>query len=47
MAFAFEKMIRYLKEFEEIVWFTHRRDIAEYCIERTNNPPEYRPMGDY
>jgi peptidoglycan/xylan/chitin deacetylase (PgdA/CDA1 family) len=47
MAFAFEKMIRYLKEFEKLVWFTHRRDIAAYCIAQTKNPPEYRPFGDY
>jgi peptidoglycan/xylan/chitin deacetylase (PgdA/CDA1 family) len=47
MAHAWEKMIRYLKQFEELIWFTHRRDIADYCIARTNDPPDYRPMGDY
>lgn len=47
MAFAFEKMIRHLKEFEKLVWFAHRRDIAAYCIAQTKNPPEYRPLGDY
>jgi peptidoglycan/xylan/chitin deacetylase (PgdA/CDA1 family) len=47
MAHAWEKMIRYLKQFEDIIWFTHRRDIADHCIAHANNPPEYRPMGDY
>ncbi len=40
-------MIRYVKAHEDLVWFTHRRDIADYCIARENDPPEYRPMGDY
>lgn len=47
MAYAFEKMIRYVKEFEETVWFTHRRDIAAYSMAQAKNPPEYRPLGDY
>lgn len=47
MAYAFEKMIRYVKQFEDVVWFTHRRDIADHCLAHANNPPDYRPLGDY
>jgi len=47
MAHAWEKMIRYVKQFDDVVWFAHRRDIADYCIAQTTNPPEYRPLGDY
>ncbi len=47
MAYAFEKMITYLKRYEDEVWFCHRRDIAEHCLAREKNPPDYRPLGDY
>jgi peptidoglycan/xylan/chitin deacetylase (PgdA/CDA1 family) len=47
MIYAFENMIRYVKQFEDMVWFTHRRDIADLCLKQAKNPPDYRPMGDY
>ena len=47
MAHAWEIMIRYVKQFEDVVWFAHRREIADHCIAQTNDPPAYRPLGDY
>ena len=47
LAHAWEKMIRYVKEHEDLVWFTHRRDIAALCLAADRDPPDYRPLGDY
>ncbi|MEE8141314.1 MAG: polysaccharide deacetylase family protein [Alphaproteobacteria bacterium] len=47
LAYAWEKMIRYVKKHEDLVWFTHRRDIATLCMAANREPPDYRPMGDY
>lgn len=47
MAYAFEKMIAYVRRYEDEVWFCHRRDIAAHCLEQAVDPPVYRPLGDY
>lgn len=45
MAHGFEKMIRYLKRYEEIVWFANRSEIADWYL-KCNAPAEpYKPLG--
>ena len=45
MAGAFEKMIRYTKQFEDVVWFPTRAEIAAYFLERVKNPEPYSTLA--
>lgn len=45
MAHGFEKMIRYLKQYEDVVWFANRSEIADWYL-KSNMPAErYDPLG--
>lgn len=41
MAWAFEKMIRYCKQFEDIVWFPTRAELARYMLDNVKHPEPY------
>ena len=44
IAIAFEQMIRYVKQYQD-VWITTRRELAEYLLSSSNLPAEpYRPL---
>ena len=45
MAGAFEKMIRYCKQFEDMVWFPTRRELAAYMLEQVKHPEPYSALG--
>lgn len=45
MANGFEKMIRYLKQFEDEVWFANRSEIAAHMLKSTNKAEPYKPLG--
>jgi peptidoglycan/xylan/chitin deacetylase (PgdA/CDA1 family) len=44
IAIAFEQMIRYVKQYQD-VWITTRRELADYLLSSSNLPAEpYRPL---
>jgi hypothetical protein len=45
MANAFEKMIRYLRRHDEVVWLPTRDEIADYVLANTNYVEPYSPLG--
>ena len=45
MAGAFEKMIRYCKQFEDMVWFPTRRELAAYMLDKVKHPEPYSALG--
>ncbi|MFN3891181.1 MAG: polysaccharide deacetylase family protein [Beijerinckiaceae bacterium] len=45
MAHAFEKMIRYCKQHEDLVWFPTRAELAEYMLRNATYVEEYSPIG--
>ena len=45
MAYAFEKMIRYVKQFEDEVWFPSRAEMAEHMLKSINEAETYKPLG--
>ena len=44
VAHAFEKMIRYCKQFEDIVWFPTRAELAQYMLENSKYVEPYKPV---
>ena len=45
MAHAFEKMIRYTKQFEELVWFPTRAEMAEHMFKHATYVEPYKALG--
>lgn len=45
MANAFEKMIRYVRQHDDVVWFPTRDEIADYVLANTNYVEPYSPTG--
>src|SRR5690348_13738046 len=45
MANGFEKMIRYLKQHEDIVWFANRNEIADWYLKSNALAEPYAPLG--
>jgi hypothetical protein len=45
MAHAFEKMIRYVRQHDDLVWFPTRDEIAEHVLANTNEAEPYSPTG--
>ena len=45
MAYAFEKMIQYVKRHEDEVWFPSRAEIADYMLTSVNEAEPYKPLG--
>jgi hypothetical protein len=45
MAHAFEKMIRYVRQHDDLVWFATRDEIADYVLKHTNEAEPYSPTG--
>lgn len=45
IAQAFERMIRYVKQYGDEVWIPTSEEIADYMLKTTSAPEEYRPMG--
>jgi peptidoglycan/xylan/chitin deacetylase (PgdA/CDA1 family) len=45
MAHAFEKMIRYCKKFEDLVWFPTRAEMADYVLKTSTYVEPYAPLG--
>jgi peptidoglycan/xylan/chitin deacetylase (PgdA/CDA1 family) len=45
MAHAFEKMIKYLKRYEDEIWFPTRAEIADYMLRTVNEAEPYKPLG--
>jgi peptidoglycan/xylan/chitin deacetylase (PgdA/CDA1 family) len=45
MANAFEKMIRYMRAHDDVVWFPTRDEIADYVLQNTNYIEPYSPTG--
>jgi peptidoglycan/xylan/chitin deacetylase (PgdA/CDA1 family) len=45
MAHAFEKMIRYVRQHDDIVWFPTRDEIADHVLANTNYVEPYSPTG--
>lgn len=45
MAYAFEKMIQYVKRHEDEVWFPSRAEIADYMLKSVNEAEPYKPLG--
>ena len=45
MANAFEKMIRYVRAHDDVVWFPTRDEIAAHVLEHTNHIEPYSPTG--
>jgi peptidoglycan/xylan/chitin deacetylase (PgdA/CDA1 family) len=45
MAHAFEKMIRYCKQFEDLVWFPTRAELAEHMLKTSTYVETYKPLG--
>jgi peptidoglycan/xylan/chitin deacetylase (PgdA/CDA1 family) len=44
VAHAFEKMIRYCKQFEDIVWFPTRAELARYMLDNSKYVEPYKPI---
>ena len=45
MAHAFEKMIRYCKQYEDLVWFPRRSEIADHMLKSSTYAEPYSPLG--
>jgi peptidoglycan/xylan/chitin deacetylase (PgdA/CDA1 family) len=45
MAHAFEKMIRYLKQHADLVWFAVRPEIADHMLATSGGAERYRALG--
>jgi hypothetical protein len=45
MAHAFEKMIRYVRQHDDLVWLPTRDEIADHVLESTNYVEPYSPTG--
>jgi peptidoglycan/xylan/chitin deacetylase (PgdA/CDA1 family) len=45
LAGAWERMIKYVKQYEDEVWIPVRREIADYCLSMNQEPEEYKPFG--
>jgi peptidoglycan/xylan/chitin deacetylase (PgdA/CDA1 family) len=45
MAHGFEKMIRYLKQYEDVVWFANRNEIADWYLKSNTSAEPYNPLG--
>ena len=45
MANAFEKMIRHIRQHDEMVWFPTRDEVADYMLRTSNYVEPYSPMG--
>ena len=45
MANAFEKITRYCKQFEELVWFPTRAELAEHMLKTSTHVETYKPLG--
>jgi len=45
MAHAFEKMIKYLKRYEDEIWFPTRAELADYMLRTVNEAEPYKPLG--
>jgi len=45
LAAAWERMMKYVKQYEDEVWIPVRREIADYCLGMTREPEEYKPFG--
>ena len=45
MANAYEKMIKYCKQFEDDVWFPTRDELADYMLNSNQPVEDYKPMG--
>jgi peptidoglycan/xylan/chitin deacetylase (PgdA/CDA1 family) len=45
MANGFEKMIRYLKRYEDVVWFANRNEIADWYLKQNGPAEPYNPLG--
>ena len=45
MAHAFEKMIRYVRQHDDLVWLPTRDEIADHVLENTNYVEPYSPTG--
>ena len=45
MAHAFEKMIRYTRQFEDLVWFPTRAELAEHMLAHSTYIEPYKPLG--
>ncbi len=41
----FEKMIRYVRQHDDIVWFPTRDEVADYVLANTNYVEPYSPTG--
>lgn len=41
MAYGLTKMIRYAKEFSDLVWFPTRREVAQHCLAQVKEPEEF------
>jgi hypothetical protein len=42
---AFEKMIRYVRQHDDVVWLPTRDEIADYVLANTNSVEPYSAMG--
>ena len=45
MANGFEKMIRYTKQFQDLVWFPTRAELAEHMLKNSTYVETYKPLG--
>ena len=45
MAHAWEKMIRYVRQHDDIVWFPTRDEIAAHMLKHAKTAEPYAPMG--
>jgi hypothetical protein len=45
MAHAFEKMIRYVRQHDDVVWHATRDEIADHVLKNTNYVEPYSPTG--
>lgn len=45
MAHAFEKMIKYVKGFEDVVWLPSRAELADYMLRTSTHSEAYDPLG--
>jgi hypothetical protein len=45
MAHAFEKMIRYVRQHDDLVWLPTRDEIADHVLASTNYVEPYSPTG--
>jgi peptidoglycan/xylan/chitin deacetylase (PgdA/CDA1 family) len=45
LALGFEKMMKYVNQYRDIVWVTTREEIADYCLKTNQHSEEYRPFS--